>query len=236
MNGGDRWGDGFPPAPRRFVGLTEQRVVERTGETALTERLAVRGNSIMTSGKRALTRVELVVTVAIIGTLLALIFWRGPTPPHHWKTKQVLTRATIRELAIALTNFERDMGGFDLKVGNEQFPTGELKNDTDRIKLVQILRGGRMKHDGTLEVATDIREDQRWHGPYLAPRPRQLKPNRRARMGQLVDAWGNPLMIRIKRGDHDDMMQHRPDSFEIWSWGLDESDDRGSGDDIKNWE
>ncbi|NQT81772.1 hypothetical protein HQ563_02025 [bacterium] len=187
----------------------------------------------MTSGKRALTRVEFIITVVIIGALAAFVFWGVDGP--RGKGEHVKTRSIIDDLSIALTNFERDMGGYDVKVGNLQFPTGELKTEGERINLIRILTGKRMRQDGTFEIIADVREDERWNGPYLDPYPSQLKPKGKGRIGQLVDAWHNPMMIRIRRGQDDPTMQHRPDSFEIYSWGPNRRDDGGSGDDITNW-
>jgi len=129
-----------------------------------------------------------------------------------------------------------------VKVGNEQMPVGDLSGQNkvdERKRLVRILSGKQFKPDGTFEVASDIREDPRWNGPYLDPNPKELVPKNKRDLGQLVDAWGNPLMIRIKRGNFDKMMRFRPDSFEIWSSGPNEINEiikRGSGDDVANWE
>ena len=142
---------------------------------------------------------------------------------------------------MAITNFERDFGSFDVRVGNEQFPVGELKSDADRIKLVKMLTGKQMSRDGTFQIAREIREEQRWNGPYFDPKPELLKPKTGGNVGQSVDAWKNPILIRIKQGDYDRMMKFRPDSFEIWSAGPNEKNDitlesRGRRtDDVSNW-
>jgi len=130
-------------------------------------------------------------------------------------------------------------------VGNETFATGLLDREEERIRLVRILSGrdcvvehGKFKQ---FKIATAIREDPRWNGPYLDPKPKELQPKNKvvSHPGQLVDAWGNPLMIRIKHGNWDRKMQYRPDSFEIWSFGpneINEVEKSGFGDDITNWE
>jgi len=193
----------------------------------------------MASRNKAFTLIELLAVIAIISILAGFVYTGAEKAIE--KAKVTKTRSTIDSLATALFNFERDMGSYDADVGNEKMPVGELKNDQDRIKLVRILTGKEMMPDGSFQIARDIREDQRWNGPYLDPKPKELTPKlvSRFKPGQLVDAWGNPLMIRIKRETYDKMMRYRPDSFEVWSWGPNETDEitkSGSGDDITNWE
>ena len=194
----------------------------------------------MASKNKAFTLVELLVVIAIIGILAGFVYTGVENAIE--KAKVTKTRATIDDLAIALTSFERDMGSFDVRAGNEQFPTGELKTDADRIKLVKMLSGKQMNTDGTFQIVREIREEARWNGPYFDPKPDQLQPKTGGRVGQLVDAWKNPILIRIKQGDYDRMMKFRPDSFEIWSPGPNEINEitlmaKGkNADDVTNWE
>jgi prepilin-type N-terminal cleavage/methylation domain-containing protein len=193
----------------------------------------------MASRNKAFTLIELLAVIAIIGILAGIIFTGAEKAIE--KAKVSKTRSAIHSLEVALTSFERDMGSFDVDVGTETFPTGSLDNEQERIRLVRILSGREIASDGKFKISLDIREDPRWNGPYFDPKPKELQPKNKVkyRPGQLVDAWGNPLMIRIKHGNWDRHMEHRPDSFEIWSWGDNETDEiekSGFGDDITNWE
>lgn len=143
----------------------------------------------------------------------------------------------MESLSVALSNYKRDMGSFSAKLSNgQEMPTGILKNDTDRAKVLTFLTS--KKPDGSYD--RDIREDPNWNGPYLEPKTKEVKE------GQLVDAWGHPLMIRIQTENFDPRLKFRPDSFEIYSWGPNEIDDGGKSsgtgvkgglaDDITNWD
>jgi len=193
----------------------------------------------MASRNKAFTLVELLAVIGILALLAGLVY--TGVEKSIERAKVTRTSATIESLSTALVNFGQSFVSFDVDVGGEQFPTGLLDDDNKRIRLVRMLSGRELQSDGSFKIATKIREDPNWDGPYLEPKLRELQPKnkREFRQGQLVDAWGNPLMIRIKRGNYDKMMKHRPDSFEIWSWGPNEAneiDKRGFGDDITNWE
>ena len=199
----------------------------------------------MASRNKGFTLIELLAVIAIIGILAGLIFTGAEKAIE--KAKVSKTRTAIQSLSIALSNFERDMGSFDEPVGNEQMPNGMLK-EPERIRVVRILSGRDFLSDGTFKIATDIREDPRWNGPYLDTSRRDLEPENESKFkpGQLVDAWANPLVIHIKQGNWDRKLKHRPDSFQIYSFGPNGEDDvgrsRGRGlqgrlaDDINNWD
>lgn len=232
-----KWTLIFPE--RRFGGKIVMETVEGSRMTSRQHKIEEMGaTKDVASAKRALKRalLKLIITLVIVGVLAVLVFWGGPDISSRRRVDRVKTLSIIDDLSIALANFERDMGGYDVKVGNLEFPTGELKTDEERIRLIRILMGKRMRADGSFETIAAIREDARWNGLYLDPYPSLLKPKQGGRVGQLVDAWHNPLMIRIKRGKHDPTMRHRPESFEVYSWGPNQRDDGGSGDDIANWE
>jgi len=189
----------------------------------------------MVSRKKGFTLIELLAVIAIIGILAGFIF--AAVSSSVERAKITKTQSTISNLSIALTNYERDNGSFDAKLENgQQMPTGIL-DESERAEVVRILTGKRA--DG--RVDTQIREDPRWSGPYLEPKTKELSDK-----GALVDAWGHALMMRIKQGNYDKMMLHRPDSFETHSWGPNELDDEGKSsgksrhggkaDDINNWD
>jgi len=173
----------------------------------------------MATGSQSSTRTGLLVVIAAL-----LVATEGC---RFERVKTSKTKSTMDNLTIALTNYERDVGSFEAKLDSgDQMPTGLLHDASKRAKVIQILTG--KKPDGTVDPR--IRADLRWNGPYLEPSSRELKN------GQLVDAWGNPLMIRIKRRKYDAAMRYKPDSFEIYSLGPNGKDESGSGDDINNWD
>jgi prepilin-type N-terminal cleavage/methylation domain-containing protein len=193
-------------------------------------------DATMASRRKAFTLIELLAVIAIIGIRAAFIF--AAVSGAIERAKIAKTQGIINDLNIALTNYERDLGSFETKLANnEVMPTGPLTNADDRAKVIRLLTG--KKRDGSIDK--DIRQDPRWNGPYMEPKEKQLNGN-----GELVDSWNHPLMIRIKRGNYDDRMKHRPDSFEIYSWGPNEVDDTGrshgtgtqggKADDINNWD
>lgn len=190
----------------------------------------------MASRKKAFTLIELLAVIAIIGILAGFIF--AAVSGAIERAKIAKAQGAINDLNIALTNYERDMGSFETKLSNgEQMPTGVLGDANKRAKVIYLLSA--RKPDGTIDH--NLRLDPRWNGPYMEPKEKQLNEN-----GELVDAWNHPLMIRIKTGNYDDMMKHRPDSFEVYSWGPNEVDDTGrshgtgaqggKADDINNWD
>ena len=199
----------------------------------------------MASRNKGFTLIELLAVIAILGILAGMIFTGAEKAIE--KAKGSKTKAAIQSLSIALSNFERDMGSFDVDVGGEQMPNEVLK-EHERIRLVRILSGKEFLQDGTFRIATKIREDTRWNGPYLDPKRRELKPENESKFkpGQLVDAWANPLVIHIKRGNWDRKLEHRPDSFQIYSFGPNGEDEGGRSrgeryhgrlaDDINNWD
>jgi prepilin-type N-terminal cleavage/methylation domain-containing protein len=204
----------------------------------------------MASRNRAFTIVELLAVVTIIGILAGLIFTGVEKSIENAKVTR--TRATIHGLGVALTEFEHDFGAFDVEVGDGtakiEMPVGPMhKSDSRtheemRIRLIRILSGREMNSDGSFQVDQHIRQDKMWNGPYLDPKAKELTPTNKGefkikyKAGQLVDAWGNPLMIQIKESDFGKQMKYRPDSFEIHSFGPNYKDEAGKGDDINNWE
>jgi len=196
----------------------------------------------MSSRRKAFTLVELLAVIAIIGILAGFIF--AAVGGAIGRARVSKTKSTITSLSVALKNYERDMGSFEAEVANEKMPTGPIPGDRSgdqkRIQIVRLLSGRELvKQGGTYIFKSDpeIRSDPNWQGPYHDWKPGELLPKTRDfRPGQVLDAWGNPLMIRIKIGSFDDRMKYRPDSFEIYSRGPNEKDDEGKGDDITNWD
>jgi prepilin-type N-terminal cleavage/methylation domain-containing protein len=195
----------------------------------------------MASRKKAFTLVELLAVIAIIGILAGFIF--AAVSSSIERAKITKTQGTINSLDVALTNYERDIGSFEAKLENgEQMPTGYIQPNADdkRVQIIRLLTGKELvKKDNSyvFRMVAPIFQDPKWNGPYLDPKMDQLvsKDNRFA-PGQLLDAWGNPIMIRIKRGNFDDRMSYRPDSFETYSWGPNEENESGKADDVNNWD
>ena len=65
-----------------------------------------------------------------------------------------------------------------------------------------------------------------WQGPYMEFKQDELKD------GQLIDPWGNPYVYVSVNGGSP---EHRPRSFDLYSFGPNGVDDQGTGDDIVNW-
>jgi len=204
----------------------------------------------MASRNKGFTLIELLAVIAILGILAGLIFTGAEKAIE--KAKVSKTKVAIQSLSIALTNFERDMGSFSERIGSHQMASGVL-NEKQRIELVEILSGKTLKREGgeyIFRPLNDIQKDPRWNGPYLDPKVSELEPEDESKykIGQLVDAWRNPLIIHIKREgmDYDSKLKYRPYSFQIYSFGPNRENDvgrsRGKGlqgrlaDDINNWD
>jgi len=197
----------------------------------------------MARRRKGFTLVELLAVIAIIGILAGFIF--AAVSSAIQRGKITATKSTIHNLGIALTSYERDLGSFEAKLKNvPDFPTGVVQdnpsgNPNNGKLLVRLLSGRAIKPDGTLgAVDKDIREDPNWNGPYWDPNQKELLHKDATKRGAPVDSWGNFLLITIKKGSYDQtgQMEHKPDSFEIYSCGPNEIDDKGQKDDIANWE
>ncbi len=195
----------------------------------------------MARRKKGFTLVELLAVIAIIGILAGFIF--AAVSSSIEKAKVTKTRATINTLAVALTNYERDMGSFEAKLKNgDKLPTGDVQTNPNTVSnardaelFYRLLTGKRL--NGTADP--DVREDPSWNGPYWEPNEKELRQH------MPVDSWGKFLIIKIKRSDQNwnfQNLKHRPDSFQISSCGRDErddtykADDNGIKDDVTNWE
>ncbi|MDP2896353.1 MAG: prepilin-type N-terminal cleavage/methylation domain-containing protein [bacterium] len=192
----------------------------------------------MASRKKAFTLIELLAVIAIIGILAGFIF--AAVSGAIERAKITKTRAAINSLELALKNYERDAGSFTGLLTELDASNGQLDTQTKRARLVEILTGKKLKPDGTFEVDKDTRDEANWNGPYLEPRHKELSEK-----GELVDAWGHPLFIRIKALTNFDPHLHNPDSFDIWSTGPNEESEEGKShgmykgrkaDDINNWD
>jgi prepilin-type N-terminal cleavage/methylation domain-containing protein len=193
----------------------------------------------MASRKKAFTLIELLAVIAIIGILAGFIFAAVSSAIERARISK--TQSTINSLDVAMKSFERDAGSFSDLLTELNAPNGQLKSETQRARLVEVLSGKKLKPDGTFQVDNDIRSQALWNGPYLEPRRKELSEK-----GELVDSWGHPLDVRIKTSAYDKMMKHRPDSYEIYSYGPNEVDDGGKStgtgyqggkaDDINNWD
>ena len=81
-------------------------------------------------------------------------------------------------------------------------------------------------NEDLVKALQDDPGDVSWDGPYMEFKQDELKDDR------LVDPWGNPYVyISVNGGSP----EHRPKSFDLWSFGPNGTDDGGTGDDIYNW-
>ncbi len=193
----------------------------------------------MASRKKAFTLVELLAVIAIIGILAGFIFAAVHSAIERAKISK--TQSTINSLDIALKSYERDAGSFSGLLQELNAANGDLQTQAQRARLVEVLSGKELQSDGTFRVDRDIRSEAYWNGPYLEPKRKELSEK-----GELVDAWGKPLDVRIKTAAYDKLMKYKPDSYEIYSYGPNEVDDGGrsggrglqggTADDINNWD
>ena len=65
-----------------------------------------------------------------------------------------------------------------------------------------------------------------WMGPYMEFKQDELQD------GELLDPWGKPYVyVSINGGSP----RHRPNSYDLYSFGPNTTDDEGTGDDLINW-
>jgi len=82
---------------------------------------------------------------------------------------------------------------------------------------------------GNEQLVKALQEDPKnadWNGPYMEFKKEELKD------GQVLDPWGKPYQYVSVNGG---APQHRPRSYDLWSYGPNGTDDSGIGDDIYNW-
>ena len=82
---------------------------------------------------------------------------------------------------------------------------------------------------GNGELVKALEEDPGnadWNGPYMEFKKDELKD------GQVIDPWGKPYeYVSVNGGSP----QHRPKSFDLFSYGPNSVVDSEGGDDIGNW-
>ena len=81
-------------------------------------------------------------------------------------------------------------------------------------------------NEGLVKAIQDDPHNVSWQGPYMEFKHDELKD------GKLMDPWGNPYVYVSANGG---APEHRPRSFDLYSFGSNGVDDQGAGDDIVNW-
>ena len=82
---------------------------------------------------------------------------------------------------------------------------------------------------GNAALVQALQEDPHdidWQGPYQEFKQDELKD------GEAVDPWGHPYQYVSVNGG---APEHRPRSFDLYSFGPNGVDDHGIGDDVINW-
>ncbi|MCM8765674.1 MAG: type II secretion system major pseudopilin GspG [Candidatus Omnitrophica bacterium] len=70
---------------------------------------------------------------------------------------------------------------------------------------------------------TDTKKQKRWKGPYLK------KCTSSEEGFTILDPWGNPYQYEPPSGEA------KREIYHLWSWGPNQTDEQGEGDDITNW-
>ena len=88
---------------------------------------------------------------------------------------------------------------------------------------------GEYPSSGNANLVNALQEDPGdadWAGPYLEFKQDELKG------GDVLDPWGRPYIYVSANGGSP---THRPQSYDLFSYGPNGEDDGGAGDDIVNW-
>ena len=88
---------------------------------------------------------------------------------------------------------------------------------------------GEYPETGNPNLVAALQEDPGdvdWDGPYMEFKQDDLKE------GEAVDPWGNPYQYVSVNGG---APEHRPKSYDLYSFGPNGEDDGGTGDDLVNW-
>ena len=153
----------------------------------------------MKKQKAPFTLVEVLVTIAIIVILAGILI--GGIGFATRRADEAKTFAQLETVAAAIEAFRADRGYYPQTNGADMVVT--ITRDGDDVYL-----------DAEKKVALFNRKTKI---PYL-----------KGTSGELLDAWGNPLLFRCPG-------THNPAAYDLWSRGPDGNAANTSDDDIGNW-
>jgi len=201
-------------------------------------------------GNAGFTLIEILVVMAIIATLAAIVL------PQLFKSGEAGevadTRVRLDTLANSIKMYESNWGDYPpsrLKLLNVS-----VSNTTNEGPEALVLALSTEKKKGPyIEWQEDYLEN--WDNDKLDSAPKKSSIKKRD-LFEVVDFWGNPFVYihcrdygkRMKyvdsEGEHHTVMAqrskklgtyHNENSYQMWSFGPNRTNDNGKGDDIANF-
>ena len=157
---------------------------------------------------RGFTLIELLVVISIIGILAGLGITAYPAVMKLAKKNKA--KATIQSLELAIKQYYNDFGVYP--------------DDSSPKAVMNVLTG---YGEFTDKPDPKITDNPDWNGPYYAAKKNQFEYNELNEA--LLDPWLSPYQFNLSDP------QHNHFAFDIWSPGPNKKDEKGEGDDIKNW-